>query len=92
MIDELLKEQLNNLVQQTLQDEGQSAKNQDFFQNNNTVEKKKVILKPYTTKRNKVRNFLWSHPDVYCNNERCGFDLKSKFKIKIKDYKDKKMK
>ena len=35
MTNEILKEQFNNLVQQTLQDKDESAKNQDFLQNNN---------------------------------------------------------
>ena len=55
--DELLKKQFNNLVQQTLQDKYESAKNQDFLQNNNVIEKK-VTLKLYTTTRIKARNFL----------------------------------
>ena len=40
MTDELLKKQFKNLVQQTLQDKYESAKNQDFLQNNNVIEKK----------------------------------------------------
>ena len=30
------------------------------------------------------------YADVYCNNKRRGFDLKSEFQIKLKEYKDKK--
>ena len=30
------------------------------------------------------------YPDVYCNSERCGFDLKREFQVKFKEYKDKK--
>ena len=37
--DNLLKEQFSNLVQQIFQDENESAKHQDFLQNNNAVEK-----------------------------------------------------
>ena len=55
--DNLLKQQFNNLAQQTLQDKNKSAKNQDYLKNNNAVEKK-LVLKPYTTTRIKVRNFL----------------------------------
>ena len=29
------------------------------------------------------------YPDVYCNSERCGFDIKSEFQIKFKEWKDK---
>ena len=39
MTDELLKEQFNNLVQQTLQNEDKSS-DQDFLQNNNANEQK----------------------------------------------------
>ena len=55
--DNLLKQQFNNLAQQTLQDKNKSAKNQDYLKNNNAVEKK-LVLKPYTTTRIKARNFL----------------------------------
>ena len=55
--DNLLKQQFNNLAQQTLQDKSKSAKNQDYLKNNNAVEKK-LVLKPYTTTRIKARNFL----------------------------------
>ena len=65
--DDLLKEQyphlvyhqFQNLVQQTLaeQEEILLEKSQDFFQDNNSVSKKKK-LKPYTTTRLKSRNFL----------------------------------
>ena len=55
MTDEILKEQSNNLVhQQTLEDKDESAKNQDFLQNNNVVEEK-VVLRLYTTTRIKAR-------------------------------------
>ena len=40
----------------------ESARNRDFFQDNNTIKKKKKIkiknIKPYTTTRKKSRNFL----------------------------------
>ena len=54
MTNEILKEQFNNLVQQTLQDKDESAKNQDFLQNNNVIEKK-FILRLYTTTKIKAR-------------------------------------
>ena len=31
-----------------------------------------------------------AYPDIYCNSERRGFDLKSEFEIYFKEYKDKK--
>lgn len=31
------------------------------------------------------------YPGVYCNSEQCSFDLKSKFQIKLKEFKDKKI-
>ena len=58
MTNELQKEQFNNLVQQTLQNEEESAKTLFFLQNISTIEKK-LKLKPYTTTRIKAaRNFL----------------------------------
>ena len=54
MTNEILKEQFNNLVQQMLQDKDESAKNQDFLQNNNVIEKK-FILRLYTTTKIKAR-------------------------------------
>ena len=54
MTNEILKEQFNNLVQQTLQDKDESAKDQDFLQNNNVIEKK-FILRLYTTTKIKAR-------------------------------------
>ena len=55
--DQILKDQFQNLVQQTLVEEGNlSEKSQDFFQDNNAAIKKKI--KPYTTTRIKSRNFL----------------------------------
>ena len=40
MRGKLLKEQFNNLVQQKLREEDESAKKQNFLQNNNAIEKK----------------------------------------------------
>ena len=40
MTDEILKEQFNNLVQQTIQEENESAKSPNFFQDNNAIVKK----------------------------------------------------
>ena len=54
MTNEILKEQFNNLVQQTLQDKDESAKNQDFLQNNNVIEKKFILIL-YTTTKIKAR-------------------------------------
>ena len=54
--DKILKEQFQNLVQQTIQEEQLSEKSQDFFQDNKSVVQKK--LKPYTATRIKSRNFL----------------------------------
>ena len=64
MTNEILKEQFNNLVQQTLQDKDESAKNQDFLQNNNVIEKK-FILRLYTTTKIKARISL---SNIACNS------------------------
>ena len=58
MTNDLQKEQCNNLVQQTLQNEEEAVETLFFLQNISTIEKK-LKLKPYTTTRIKAaRNFL----------------------------------
>ena len=56
IIEQLLKDQFQNLVQQTLEEENLSEKRQNFFHDDKPVSKRR--FKPYTTTRVKSCIFL----------------------------------
>ena len=56
--DEILKEQFNNLVQQTIQEEDLLAKSPDFFEDNNAVVKK---AKTVHDNENQIEKFFIKH-------------------------------
>ena len=75
--EQVLKDQFQNLVQQTLEEENLSQKGQNFFHNDKAIAKEK--FKTNTTTRIKSRNFLSkisyagvSHGDIV--NKNFGFD------------------